>query len=59
MGVRPATPEVTMPTIRLRRAAALAAVALLPLTGLAACGEAEDDDDQEEDGGIIGGEEDD
>ena len=49
-----------MPATRLRRAAALAAVAVLPLTGIAACGEAEDDEDQEEDdGGIIGGEEDD
>ena len=48
-----------MPATRLRRAAALMAVAALPLTGLAACGEDEgDDDDQEEDdgGGFGGGE---
>jgi hypothetical protein len=49
-----------MPATRLRRAAALVAVAALPLAGLAACGEADDDDDdQEEDGGFMGGEEDD
>jgi len=47
-----------MPTTRLRRAAALVAVATLPLTGLAACGEAEDDDDQEQDDDD-GGDEDD
>lgn len=46
-----------MPATRLRRAAALLAVATLPLAGLAACGEAEgDDEDQEQD---EGGEEDD
>jgi hypothetical protein len=51
-----------MPATRLRRAAALVAVAALPLMGLAACGEAEDDDDdqeQEDDGGFIGGGEED
>lgn len=50
-----------MPSTRIRRAAALVALAALPLTGLAACGEAEegDDDDQEEDGGTFGGGEDD
>jgi hypothetical protein len=46
-----------MPATRIRRAAALMAVAVLPLSGLAACGEAEEDDeDQEQD---EGGEEDD
>ena len=43
-----------MPSTRLRRAAALAAVAVLPLTGLAACGDGggdEDDDTEQEDGG--------
>jgi hypothetical protein len=49
-----------MPTTRLRRAAALVAVATLPLTGLAACGESEDDDEDQEqdDGGDEGGGED-
>ncbi|QYG91981.1 hypothetical protein HC251_05705 [Iamia sp. SCSIO 61187] len=47
-----------MPATRLRRAAALMAVAALPLAGLAACGEDEgdDDDQEEEDGGFGGGE---
>lgn len=42
-----------MPATRIRRAAALAAVAMLPLTGLAACadGEEDDDDTEQEDGG--------
>jgi hypothetical protein len=42
-----------MPPTRIRRAAALAAVAVLPLTGLAACadGEGDDDDTEQDDGG--------